>query len=224
MPRILELAVRGSITAWSRLGFVADASATSISIGGFRVRFVDDDEPAAASWTVDGAQRVCSIDGLLTRFEVADTLSVGSCSASQHANGAIAVDSIVATTSDVSTTIAALEQRGGFVLKRRSEEIRPGVDMALFERSNCILELIGPILGPDDAGVVGSAKLWGLTVTVPVETFETFSARLKEKRLAGTARDAVQPGRRIVTCKASRELGVALAFITPHVGSSSSRL
>ena len=86
------------------------------------------------------------------------------------------------------------------------------------------LELIGPILGPDDAGVVGSAKLWGLTVTVPVETFETFSARLKEKRLAGTARDAVQPGRRIVTCKASRELGVALAFITPHVGSSSSRL
>lgn len=207
----------GAATAWERLGFAATRDGT-IVIGGVTLHFA---ELERSSWVLDGSDRVptdrARLDGVPTMWDCAHRTCARTL---RHPNGAIAVDSVVVTTKDVASTVSALEESGGFVLKRRSREIRPGFDMALF-RTNVIFEIIGPALEPDDARVASSARIWGLTVTLPSAGFDAVAAELCARSLAGKVRPAVQRGRRILTCTQSAALGVRLAFMTPHVSDAS---
>jgi hypothetical protein len=206
---------RGTAAAWERLGFTATTDG-AIAIGGVTVHFSGKATRTRISgWILGGGHSAECLDGVPTAWERTRALDQREC-ATRHPNGAIAVDSVVVSTKDVTSTVSALEERGGFLLKRRSHEIRPGFDIALF-RTNVIVELIGPTLEPDGERIANSARIWGLTVTLPSADFEAIAAELRVRALAGKVRPAVQRGRRIFTCKQSAELGVHLAFMTPHV-------
>ena len=110
-----------------------------------------------------------------------------------HPNGALVLDHVVALTDDMDRTLAAL-QRAGLDLRRRDGA------MAFLRLGELKLEVVRR----PGAG----AALWGLVVVVPdVEALGP---------LAGEAKDAVQPGRRIATVRREAGIGAALAFMTPR--------
>jgi hypothetical protein len=108
---------------------------------------------------------------------------------SAHPNGALAVDHLVVLTDDIETTSAALHEAGA--------ELRRDAGRMRFHR---IGPLILEVVAVDD----GPPRFWGLTFTVP---------ELPAGEGFGEARDAVQPGRRIVTARGGT---TPVAFITPR--------
>jgi hypothetical protein len=120
----------------------------------------------------------------------------GDPGAATHPNGASVVDHVVAFTDDRARTVAALEA-AGLDLRRTRDTPAP---MAFLRAGSLILEVVAS----------GARGLWGFVVVVPdVDGLG---------ELVGTPRDAVQPGRRIVTVRREAGLGVALAFMTPRPG------
>jgi hypothetical protein len=118
--------------------------------------------------------------------------------ATPHPNGALGVDHVVVTTPDLDATVARLEA-GGLPCRRVREagERR----QAFFVLADALLEVVGP------AG--GEEAMWGLTVVVA--DADALASELGDR--VGEVRDAVQPGRRIVT---ARGTATPLAFITPR--------
>jgi hypothetical protein len=72
-----------------------------------------------------------------------------------------------------------------------------------------LVELIGPTAPPRDA----PARFWGLVVIV--DDLDALAERLGPERCS-EPRDAVQPGRAIVTLRSAAGLSPALAFMTPE--------
>lgn len=108
---------------------------------------------------------------------------------SEHPNGAVSIDHLVVLTAELARTSAELVEAGA---QLRREEGR----MSFLRAGPLILEVVQ---------VDGrTTSFWGLTFTVPT---------LPDGEGYGSARDAVQPGRRIVTSRGGR---TAVAFITPR--------
>jgi hypothetical protein len=110
-----------------------------------------------------------------------------------HPNGALAIDHVVAFTDDLDRTSAALE-RAGAPLRRRAEP------MAFHRLGPLIVEVVQTGAQP---------ALWGFVVIV--SDLDACAGPL-----VGTARPAVQPGRRIATVRPEAGLPVPLAFMTPQ--------
>jgi hypothetical protein len=105
-----------------------------------------------------------------------------------HPNGALAVDHLVVFTDDLAQTTRALQDAGA--------DLRREAGRLNFLR-------VGPLIL--EVAQTGEApRFWGLTFTVP---------ELPAGDGYGEPRDAVQPGRRIVT---ARKGNAAVAFITPR--------
>lgn len=122
-----------------------------------------------------------------------------------HANGAIAVDHVVALTGDMDATMDALAADG--LEARRVREV-PGATMrqAFYVLGTALLELGGPAEGES------APRFWGITLTVT--DLDGLAERLGP--LLGAARNAVQPGRRIATLRREAGSSVPLAFMTPR--------
>lgn len=111
--------------------------------------------------------------------------------------GAFGLDHVVVITDDLDRTVTALVEAGGDERRRidigrgRMAFVRMGTIMEVVERGN-------------------PARLWGI---VPV--LDDLAALPSD--LVGEPRDAVQPGRRIVTARPREGLETALAFMTPRV-------
>jgi hypothetical protein len=184
-----EIAVPDDPAAWRALGFAVDADG-SIALGGVRI--------ATGAGPLE-----LRAEGL--RAERPDGLAIVSTSGRsaaparrpRHANGALAVDHVVAFTDDLARTLAALEATGMEVRRIREPPEAP-MRQAFLRLGELILELV-------EAGRNG---LWGLVVVVPdVDALG---------ELVGAPRDAVQPGRRIATVRREAGLDTALAFMTPR--------
>jgi hypothetical protein len=109
---------------------------------------------------------------------------------SAHANGALAVDHVVALTGSLDRTVAALED-AGLDLRRRDPR------MAFLRLGPYILEVVER--GGDPP------RFWGLAIVVEDPGAMPGAGRVK---------DAVQPGRRIATVGG---LGTALAVMSRRV-------
>ena len=123
------------------------------------------------------------------------------------------IDHVVLLTPDLARTIDALASIG--VTRegeRDSDTYGAPMRQVFFRLGEVILELIGQI---DSAGE-GAPGFFGLAVTV--DDLDALGRLLGEH--LGTAKDAVQEGRRIATLR-HRELGmsVATAFMSPEPGS-----
>jgi hypothetical protein len=87
---------------------------------------------------------------------------------------------------------------------RRTRSADDGFRQAFFVMGPCLLELGGP--------AEGEVRFWGLTLIV--SDIEAAAAELGDR--LGPVKDAVQPGRRIATVRASAGLSVPLALMTPR--------
>ena len=110
----------------------------------------------------------------------------------EHPNGATGIDHIVVLTGDVDAAVERLRSEG--LDYRRTRDAGGGRRQAFFVLGPCLLELAGPVDGPE--------RLWGVTLVAP-----------DLAPFGGHAKDAVQPGRRITTVKG---LDFPIAVMTPR--------
>ena len=187
--------------AWEAAGFTVDDGALLI---GSTVVVLDPSLPA-------GVRRV-DIDGL--EGEV-DGLPVGPIDTpaivtKPHGNRVRGFDHLVAMSPAIQRTSDALATAG--LDLRRTRTFAAGDDTRrqdVFWLGDVILELVGV----EGASGSGPATFWGLAL----ECDDLAAAAAVLGDHLGTAKDAVQPGRRIATIR-TREVGVSvpIALMSPH--------
>jgi hypothetical protein len=197
-----ELTVVDEPAAWEALGF--DVRDGVVQVGTVAIRLAG--EGLAAS--VRGLESDAELDGL------AFVPSAGAARerASAHLNGSIEVDHLVAFTPDLDRTVERLVA-AGFDLRRIREEPTPAgaPRQAFFRVGEPVLEVVQqPEDRIRDRGA--PARLWGLAFVT--EDIDGTSEALGEH--GSGPRDAVQPGRQILTLRRSGGLSVPLAFMTPR--------
>jgi hypothetical protein len=196
-----EITVAADPDAWRRAGF--DVDGDSVQAGAVRIRLAGADAGRGLiSWSLAGLEGA-ALDGLPAPGPSGDLQSP---SGGRHPNGVLALDHVVAFSPDLDRTVAALEE-AGLDLRRIREGPTPGGAMrqAFFRIGEPLLEVIE---APPDS----PPRLWGLAFVA--EDLDA-GARIMGDHL-GDPRDAVQEGRRIVSARRSAELGVPVAFMTPH--------
>lgn len=202
-----ELVIADDPSVWVAAGFAVDGS--TCVVGEVRMRLVGKDTgKGIVGWSLRGASST-ELDGLATdRSERAPPQEP-----SEHPNGVTVLDHVVAISSDLDRTVAALE-RAGFDLRRVREEPTPaGAPRQAFFRLGA--EILEVVQAPEEAiertGGDRPAFFWGLAFVAP--DLEATVAQLGEH--ASEVRDAVQPGRRIATLRRSAGLSLPVALMTP---------
>jgi catechol 2,3-dioxygenase-like lactoylglutathione lyase family enzyme len=193
VPTLEELEIADEPADWRALGFEVEDGACQVS--SVRLRLVG-----------KGPRR-----GILG-WKLGDG-EPAAAAAPPHPNGVARIDHVVLLSPDLDRTVEELRSEG-FELRRIREGETPGgsTRQAFFRLGEPILEVVQ---APEGTSVArnpdGSARLWG--VAFLVDDFDALGAALGE--LLGTARDAVQPGRKIATLRPEAGLGPAIAFMTP---------
>jgi hypothetical protein len=211
MASIDEIEVADEPDRWAALGFELDGDVCSLA--GVKVRLSGAREgEGVRSWSLRDIERD-DLDGLST----ARSSSPEREPAPAHPNGVLAIDHVVAFSPDLDRTVGVL-QEAGLDLRRIREEPTPAgaPRQAFFRLGREILEVVQV---PERAlersgGADGPARLWGLALLA--EDVDGAAAAIPG---AGTPRDAVQPGRRIVTLGRDAGLAVPVALISAEAGS-----
>jgi hypothetical protein len=203
-----EILVGDPREAWEAAGFTVDADGTC-RIGGVRVRLVGrDGGKRILGWSLRDAPAARLADGVLDGVPTTAS-DTEPAQPAEHANGATHIDHVVLLSPDLARTTAALEAIGLTPLRERdSDTYGAPMRQVFFRLGEVILELIGQ---PDTAGE-GDPGFFGLAITV--RDLDAAGALLGDH--LGTAKDAVQEGRRIATLR-HREVGmsVATALMSP---------
>ena len=210
-PTIAEIVVGDEPDSWRACGFSVDEDGTC-RVGTVRVALVGREKGTRIlSWSLRdalaGSLDGGAVDGLPT---VADERPPAG--AATHRNGVRSIDHLVLATGDTARTTEALGQVGLVPLRvRRTDSYGAPMSQTFFRAGEVIVELIGPDPGADGAG--GPAAFFGLAYTV--DDLDATAALLVEH--LGTVKDAVQPGRRIVTLRHKQlDMSVATAFMSPE--------
>jgi catechol 2,3-dioxygenase-like lactoylglutathione lyase family enzyme len=199
-PTLDELIIADSPEAWRACGFEVEGD--TCIVGETSIRLApDDDARGLAAWSLRDIETT-ELDGLAT------TRSDRSLPVERppHPNGVIALDHVVAISSDLDRTVAAL-QAAGLDLRRVREEPTPAgaPRQAFFRLGEPILEVVqAPAEAIERSGGDRPAFFWGLAFVAP--EIEATVASLGEH--VSEIRDAVQPGRRIATLRRSAGLSL----------------
>ena len=216
-----ELQVADTAEAWERAGFaVAD---DVCRVGRLRIRLLGPEAGRGiVGWTLAGLPsgvQVREVDGIPTTVAARES---DPPAPSAHPNGVTHLDHVVLMTPDLPRTVAALAGIGLEPRRERDGELGGelgGVAMrqVFYRLEDVIVEVVGPPEPGEGPDVDRPARLWGLTHVAD----DLVAAVDLLGELAGTPKDAVQPGRRITTLR-TRELGMSVrtALITPHVRSA----
>ncbi len=208
-PSLDELTVTDAPAAWQTCGFAVEADVCSV--GETRIRLASDGGgKGLIGWSLRGLEST-ELDGLATarsdRPLPADR--------TVHPNGVSALDHVVAISSDLDRTVAAL-QRAGLDLRRIREEPTPAgaPRQAFFRLGEPILEVVQTSTEAiERTGGDRPAFFWGLAFVAP--DLEATVASLGDR--VSEIRDAVQPGRQIATLRRAAGLSLPVALITPTV-------
>lgn len=205
-PALAAVDVALDPPVWAALGFAVDDAGGTCVVGATTLNVIgaaDEGAPLLPGWTLRGpaAATPDAVDGLPTAWTDAPPAA-----ASPHPNTATSLDHVVLRTPDTERTFAALQATGMQLRRERtagtgSRALRQG----FFRHGEAIVEVVGPLQHAGD----GPAALWGLTFLV--DDLDAAVALLGAG--AGSVRDAVQPGRRIVTVRAEASGGLPLAFM-----------
>jgi hypothetical protein len=191
-----QITIGADPAAWSRAGF-------SVGEGGLRagqVRIAFGEGEGVTGWRLDGEP--AEVDGLPVAAP-----ATGEPATQPHPNGVTQIDHLVVFTPDLERTTEALGRIG--VERRRVREAEVDgkpLRQGFFRLGEVILEAV------QHAEVEpGPARFWGITFAVA--DLDACAALLGDA--LGSIRDAVQPGRRIATVRASAGLGLPVALISP---------
>lgn len=201
-PVMTELNLPGEPERWAAIGF-------ELSGGQFALEQILCRVGAAEpSWSFTGGY---SSPRQLCGIETGHDSQSATPKAGLHVNTATKVDHVVVTSEAPSATKREFESFG---LVARGERVL-GVQGAqrsqsFFWSGEMLVELVGPTGAPDDAEA--AAAIWGVTFVVS----ELAALQEAAGELLLPARPAVQTGRQIVTVSGSAQLGVEVAFLTPH--------
>ncbi|TMK58983.1 MAG: VOC family protein [Actinobacteria bacterium] len=208
MATLHQLIVADSPEAWSECGF--EVAGDECVVGDVGIRFAPREaERGIVGWSLSGLAST-ELDGLPTsRSE-----SSSDTEANAHSNGVTGLDHVVAISSDLDRTVAALEAAGLDLRRIREEPTPAGAPRQAFFRLGApILEVVQePAEATAKAGGDRPAFFWGLAFVAP--DLERTVAFLGEDRVS-EARPAVQPGRRIATLRRAAGLSVPIALMTP---------
>ncbi|HET8815073.1 MAG TPA: hypothetical protein VFM51_08980 [Solirubrobacterales bacterium] len=205
---LYELTLADDPRAWRDCGF--EVRGDACLVGETRIRFIPRaKERGLVGWSLQGISS-SDLDGLPT------VLSTGRPRREEtpaHPNGVTWLDHIVAVSSDLDRTVAALLAAGLDFRHVREEPTPAGAPrQAFFRLGQVILEIVQePREATELAGGDRPAFFWGLAFTAPdLEATATF---LGDR--VGEVRPAVQPGRRIATLRREAGLSLPVALITP---------
>ena len=208
-PTLDELTVADLPEAWRACGFEVDGDVCTV--GETRIRLAPaDGAKGLTSWSLRGLGS-SDLDGLTTSGSDRPPPTERAA----HPNGVAALDHVVAISSDLDRTVAALSAAGLDLRRIREEPTPAGAPrQAFFRLGEPILEVVQ---APDEAiertGGDRLAFFWGLAFVAP--EIEATVASLGDR--VSEVRDAVQPGRRIATLRRSAGLSLPVALITPPV-------
>lgn len=206
-PTLDELTVVDSPESWRACGFHVDGELCVV--GDTRIRLTADGAgKGIAGWSLRDVE-VADMDGLPTTRS--DRPKPDGQPA--HPNGIAGLDHVVAISSALDRTVAAL-RAAGLDLRRIREEPTPAgaPRQAFFRLGSVILEVVqAPADAVERTGGDRPAFFWGLAFIAP--DLDATAASLGDR--VGEVRDAVQPGRRIATLRRSAGLSVPIALITP---------
>lgn len=201
--RLVGLTVGDAPDAWRAIGF--DVAVDRFTVGGVTVHLVGDEgSRGLLAWSLVPAAEG-DVDGLAHLPVPAPT------SAREHPNGVTGVDHVVAGTPHVRRTLEALA--GVELEPRRVVDGLRGGDKAyaFLLLGTCVLEVIGPRDHDPDRSPAPAAFVGLAFVASELDPV----AALPE--VAGTPRDAIQPGRRIVTLRTQEHgVSVPVAVLTPR--------
>jgi predicted enzyme related to lactoylglutathione lyase len=195
-PEIDAIAVADEPAVWEELGFTVVDGACRV--GRLRIDLGTEGRGITA-WSVRGIEPG-EIDGLVTLGSDLDPVEPD-----EHHNGTVALDHLVVATPDVERTVAAIEGRG---LVRRRNRDAGTMRQVFFRLGEVVLEVVGP--PQPSPRVDGPAHFWGLAFTV--DDIDRTARRLKKH--VGDVKEAVQPGRRIVTVRREAGSTTSLAFMS----------
>jgi hypothetical protein len=206
-PTLDELIVADAPEAWRACGFQVDGDVCVV--GKTRIRLdADGDGEGLAGWSLRNVE-VTELDGLPTVRS--DRPPPGE--EVVHPNGVTGLDHVVAISSDLDRTVAAL-RGAGLDLRRIREEPTPAgaPRQAFFRLGEAILEVVqAPREAIERTGGDRPAFFWGLAFVAP--DLDATAASLGDR--VGEIRDAIQPGRRIATLRRSAGLSLPVALMTP---------
>jgi catechol 2,3-dioxygenase-like lactoylglutathione lyase family enzyme len=208
-----ELTLADQPDRWRECGFEVDGD--TCVLGDVRLRFAPEEgERGLVGWSLRRVKST-ALDGLPT--SVADRPRPGQAPA--HPNGVATLDHVVAISSDLDRTVAALVAAGLDLRRIREEPTPAGAPrQAFFRLGSTILEVVQePPEATEQHGGDRPAFFWGLALTAP--DLERTVAFLGDR--VSEVRPAVQPGRRIATLRRSAGLSVPVALITPPPGEES---
>lgn len=209
MTVVLEqLTVADSPDAWRGCGF--EVVGEECVVGGVRIRFAPrDGARGIAGWSLSGIAST-DLDGLATtKSQEQPPLATP-----EHPNGIAGLDHVVAISSDLDRTVAALSATGLELRRLREAPTPAGAPrQAFFLLGPAILEVV-----QEPAEVTAKkgdrpAFFWGLAFVSP--DLERTVTYLGEERVS-EVRDAVQPGRRIATLRRDAGLSVPVALMSPR--------
>jgi hypothetical protein len=195
-----EVEVADPADAWGRAGFSVDSDAVC-RIDSVRIRLTGPGRGTGIiGWSLRGLPSV----GLIRDLDGIPTTRSDAVSAApaDHANGVTAIDHIVLFSPDLGRTVEALSAVGVEPRRERDAQLsgRP-IRQVFFRFGPVIIEVVG---SPETASK-GPSTLWGITYTVA--DIDATAAYFGDR--ATPVKDAVQPGRRIITLR-HRELGMSV--------------
>lgn len=202
-----ELTVGDSPDPWRECGFEVEGDA--FVLGEVRIRFAPAGGRGLTGWSLRGLASL-ELDGLPTA--ASDEPPPGEVPA--HPNGVAAIDHVVAISSDLDRTVAALTAAALDLRRVREEPTPAGAPrQAFFRLGATILEVVQePAEATERHGGDRPAFFWGLAFVAP--DLERTVAFLGEDRVS-EIRPAVQPGRRIATLRRGAGLSVPVALMAP---------
>lgn len=203
-----ELRVGDAPESWVALGFAVDGD--TCVVGDVRIRLAGTEAgKGLTGWSLRGFEGG-DLDGLPT----ARSDRPPPTEQPAHPNGISAIDHVVAISSDLDRTVAALGAAGLDLRRIREEPTPAGAPrQAFFRLGAVILEVVqAPQEAIERTGGDRPAFFWGLAFVAP--DLDSTVAGLGDR--VGEVRPAVQPGRRIATLRRSAGLSVPVALMTPR--------
>lgn len=208
--RIDQIALADDPERWESLGFAV--SNATVGLGAVQITLAGRDAGCGIlGWSLRGIAST-ELDGLPTTI----SRRAPHVEASEHPNGVVAIDHLVAMSADLDRSVGALESAGLDLRRVREQPTPAGAPrQAFFRLGEVILEVVQePAEVVESAsGPGGPARFWGLALLTDDldRTVELLAERASE------IRTAVQPGRRIATLRRSAGLAIPLALMSHAV-------